>query len=106
MRIGIGEGRTLGLLLQAQMLEFAFTGFEPVGNLAQGAGLSQLTEEHSDELVPAGKAARVVFGFELADVAGEIGTLKKFEDLAKKTGGGIHLDLRLMMSLGFTITPM
>jgi hypothetical protein len=76
------------------MLELAFAALEPVGNLAQGAGLSQLAEEHGNELVPTGKAARVVFGFEFAHVPREIRTLKQREDLAKKTSGVNHLDLR------------
>lgn len=45
-------------------------------------------------MVRTGKAPRVVLRFEFAHMASEIGTLKKAEDLAKKTGGGIHVDLR------------
>ena len=69
------------------MLQFAFAGAEPVGDLAQGTGLPQLTEQHGDKLVPTGKTLGPKVGFEIAGVVGEIGTLKKSQDLAKKTAG-------------------
>jgi len=49
------------------MFQFALTGFEAVGNFAKGVGSSQLTEEHSDELAPAGKSPGVAFGVSLLD---------------------------------------
>jgi len=44
------------------VFQFALAGSEAVGDFAQGIGFSQLTEEHADELVPAGEAPGVAFG--------------------------------------------
>src|ERR1700734_4184263 len=76
------------------MLEFAFAGQKPVGNFAQRARLSQLTEEHRDELVPTRKALGSIIRFEVPRVSGKIRTLKKGKNLAKKTAGRTHFGLR------------
>jgi hypothetical protein len=56
--------------------------------------LAQLTKQHGHELVPTGKAFGPKAGFKFPGMAGKSGTLKKTEDLAKKTAGAVHLDLR------------
>ena len=49
------------------MFQFALTGFEAVSDFAKGVGSSQLTEEHGDELAPAGESPGVAFGVGLFD---------------------------------------
>ena len=94
MGVGVGQVGTFGGVRQTQMLKFALAALEPVGDLAQGPRLGQLTEEHRHELVPAGKALGPVFGFERAHVPVEIGALKAGEDLAQQTACSNHKGLR------------
>ena len=77
MRVGIGKGGTLGTLAQPQVLEFAFTALESVGDLAHRPRLSQLTEKHRDKLLPTGEALGPMLGLEVVHVSGEIRALKK-----------------------------
>jgi hypothetical protein len=83
MRVGIGQGGTLGAASQAQMLEPAFTTLESVGNFAQRTGLRQLAEQHRHKLIPTGKPFGPMFGLAGADVPRKIGALKKGKNLAK-----------------------
>jgi hypothetical protein len=76
------------------VLEFVFATLEPIGDLAQGARLSQLTEQHRDELLPAGEALGSMLRFEGMDVLGEACALKQLEDLAEQTSSSNHCDLR------------
>ena len=49
------------------MFQFALAGSEAVGDFAKGVSFSQLTEEHGDELAPAGESPGVAFGVGLFD---------------------------------------
>ena len=53
MLIGVGQGGPLGSFLDAQMPGFAETTGQPAADLAKGVGLTQLTEHHGHELLPA-----------------------------------------------------
>jgi hypothetical protein len=68
MRVGIRKGGALGALGQFQILEFDFAALESFGDLAQGSRLGQLTEEHGDELLPAGEPFGTVLRLEGAHV--------------------------------------
>jgi hypothetical protein len=54
---------------------------QTVADLAQRIGASQLTEQHSDELRPAGKALGVTLSGVLLDQCGELGSGKVLEQL-------------------------
>src|SRR5262245_21563690 len=103
MGVGVGKGGTFGLAFESQVLELAFAALEPVRNLPQ-AGLSRLTKQDRDKLIPTRESSSTVLRFELADMARELRTLKKRQDLAR--------DLRcesfgspLMMGSGITFDP-
>jgi hypothetical protein len=76
------------------VFEFALARLQPVGNFPQRTGLGQLTKQHRDKLIPARKAATMMFGFKFADVARKIRSLKKGKNLAKQTAGVTHFGLR------------
>jgi hypothetical protein len=52
-----------------------------VADLAQGIGASELTEQHGDELRPAGKALGVTLGGVFLHECGELGSRKVLEQL-------------------------
>ena len=54
---------------------------QAVADLAQRIGASQLTEQHGDELRPAGKALGVTLGGVLLYQCGELGSGKVLEQL-------------------------
>jgi hypothetical protein len=57
---------------------------EAVADLAQGIGASELTEQHGNELRPAGKALGVTLSGVLLDECGELGSGKVLEQLIKQ----------------------
>ena len=59
--IGVGERALGGSRAQPQMTELAAGYGQAVADLPQALGLSELTEEHSDELVPRGEALAMTF---------------------------------------------
>jgi hypothetical protein len=54
---------------------------QAVADLAQRIGASELTEQHGDELRPAGKALGVTLSGVLFDECGELGSGKVLEQL-------------------------
>src|SRR5260370_19563594 len=59
MLIGVGQGGARRSRGQPQMTEFPFAGRQAPINFAQRLGVSQLTEEHGDELAPASETTSV-----------------------------------------------
>ena len=57
---------------------------QAVADLAQGIGASQLTEQHGDELRPAGKALGVTLGGVLLHQGGELRPGKVLEQLIEQ----------------------
>jgi hypothetical protein len=49
------------------MFQFAFTTSEASGDFPEGMGSTQMTEEHGDELAPAGESSGMAFGASLFD---------------------------------------
>jgi hypothetical protein len=64
--VRVGEGGAIGGG-NAQVLQFALTTSEASGDLAEGMGSAQMTEEHGDELAPAGEPSGMAFGASLFD---------------------------------------
>ena len=56
LAVGIGQCRAFRPLLEAQMIQFAFTAGKSVDDFAQRLGLGQLAEHHGHELTPATEA--------------------------------------------------
>jgi hypothetical protein len=82
------------------MFEPAFARVQAVRNLVQGIGLGELAEEHGDELLPGSETFGAILGFEFADMAGEIGPLKKRKKLAKDTARSNH---KISVEVGFAV---
>ncbi len=49
------------------MFQFTFTTLEAPGDFSEGMGAAQMTEEHGDELTPAGESSGMAFGASLFD---------------------------------------
>jgi hypothetical protein len=49
------------------VFQFAFTTLEAPGDFPEGMGSAQMTEEHGDELPPAGESSGMAFGPSLFD---------------------------------------
>lgn len=58
------------------MFEFAFAGRQSLGDLVEAVGPSQLAEQHSDELAPAGKPTGVPLRLMLVYCSFELGARK------------------------------
>ena len=79
--IGIGQGRTARRFGDPQMDESPQAARQTVADLAQGIRASQLTEQHGDELCPAGKALGVTLSGVLFYECGELGSGKVLKQL-------------------------
>jgi len=66
MFIGVGQGGARRSRGQPQMTKFPFAGGQSSTNLAQRLGVPQLTEEHGDELAPAGETSSMTLCVVLA----------------------------------------
>src|SRR5947209_5474170 len=75
--VGIGQSRALRRRGHAQMFEFAFAGGQSLSDLVEAMGPPQLTEQHGDELAPAGKAARMALGLVFLDRQLELASRKQ-----------------------------
>jgi hypothetical protein len=60
--VGVGQGRSFGGILDAQMPGLAETAGQAAADLPQGVGLSQLAEHHGHELFPAAEALGAFLG--------------------------------------------
>jgi hypothetical protein len=54
---------------------------QPIADLAQGVGASELTEQHGNELRPARKALGITLGGVLLDKCGKLGPREVLEQL-------------------------
>ena len=88
--VGVGEGRLVGCLGNAQVGQLAKAACEAVADLAKGVGVGHLAEEHGDELSPTGKAFGVAFALVLLHQLGELVTRKLIEQLTEETRGPYH----------------
>lgn len=66
MFVRVGEGGAVGSG-NAQVFQFALTTSEASDDLPEGMGSAQMTEEHGDELAPAGEPSGMAFGASLFD---------------------------------------
>ena len=64
--VRVGEGGAVGGG-NAQVFQFALTTSEASDNLPEGVGSAQMTEEHGDELAPAGEPSGMTFSASLFD---------------------------------------
>ena len=86
MLVGVGQSGSAGRFSDAEMDQAAQTTRQPIADLAQGIGASELAKEHGDELRPAGKSLGSAFGAVLLDKSGEFGTRKMLEKLIEQAG--------------------
>jgi hypothetical protein len=64
--VRIGEGGAVGGG-DAQVFQLALTTSETSDDFPEGMGSAQMTEEHGDELAPAGESSGMAFGASLFD---------------------------------------
>jgi len=74
MFVGVREGGALGRLPHPQMRQFSFTTGQPAHDLSQRLGLSQLAEQHRDQLRPASEALRMLLSLMLLNCLLELGS--------------------------------
>ena len=79
MLVGIRQGGAARRLVDSHMHQPPEATAEAVADLAQRIGASELTEQHGNELGPAGKAFGGTLGGVLLDECGELGTGKVLE---------------------------
>ena len=85
MFVGIGQGGAAGRSGNPHMHQSAQAAAQAVADLAQRIGAPELTEQHRDELRPAGKALGVTLRGVLLDQCGELGPGKMLEQLIEET---------------------
>src|SRR6202008_3598930 len=72
------------------MLQLSLTRRQPLTDLPQGMGVSQLAKQHRNELAPTGEAARVPFAFMLFGEAFELRSREQLQKLAKNAAYSIQ----------------
>jgi hypothetical protein len=77
--VGVGQGGTAWRSGNPHMHQAPQATSQAVADLAQGIGASELTEQHGDELRPAGKALGVTLSGVLLYECGELGSGKVLE---------------------------
>lgn len=80
--VGIGQGRTGGGF-DAKVRQLALATLQTALDFAQAVRLSQLTEQHADELAPARQAFATVFRLRLLDQALKVSARNELEYLAE-----------------------
>jgi hypothetical protein len=70
----------------AEVDQFAFAGLEPFVDFAETLRLSELAEEHRNELVPAAEAARLSLALASGDHPFKKGARDLLENLTKNAG--------------------
>jgi hypothetical protein len=83
--VGIGEGRAFRRFIDAEMAELAQAAGEPVADLAQGVGTGEVTEEHRNQLGPAGEALGAPLGIVLADECSKLESRTVSQQLTEET---------------------
>ena len=84
MLVGIGQGGAARRSENPHMHQPPQAASQTVADLAQRIGACQLTEQHGDELRPAGKALGVTLSGVLLDECGELGAGKVLEQLIEQ----------------------
>ena len=84
MFVGIGQGGAARRSGNPHMHQPPQAAAQAVADLAQRIGASQLTEQHGDELRPAGKALGVTLSGVLLYECGELGPGKVLEQLIEE----------------------
>ena len=84
--VGVGQGGVVGRLGDAHMHQLAQAAGQAVADLAQRIGAAELTEQHGDELGPAGEALGGTLGGVLLDQCGELGAGEVLEQLIEQAG--------------------
>src|SRR5437667_161505 len=72
------------------MLQLALGGRQSLRDLTQAVGPPQLTEQHGNELAPAGEASRVPLGFVFMYRRLKLGARKQLENLAENAAYCTH----------------
>src|SRR5215472_8087119 len=88
--VGIGQGRALGRFVHPQMPQFPFAGGQTARDFAQALRMSELAEQHGDQLGPTAEAAGMPFGFMLPDFGLERQARDELQDLAENAAYSIH----------------
>jgi hypothetical protein len=83
--VGIREGGFVGGLADAEMNQLAQTTAQAVANLAQRISVSELAEQHRDQLRPAAKTFGAPFCIVFFDQRSELGPGKMLEQLIEQT---------------------
>ena len=86
MLVGIGKGGFIGRFANAEMNQFSEATAEAIADLAEGIGMSELAEQHRDQLRPAAEAFGAPFGRVLFDQRREFRAGKMLEELIEETG--------------------
>jgi len=82
--VGIGQRGASGAFMQAQVVQFSHATGQAAANLSQRLGFAELAEEHTDQLLPAGKSLRATISTMFTDDTAEGVTISKVYDLCKK----------------------
>src|SRR5215831_11789047 len=88
--VGIGQRGALGRFVHSQMPQFPFAGGQTPRDFAQALRMSELAEQHGDQLGPAAEAAGMPFGFMLPDFGLERQARDELQDLAENAAYSIH----------------
>ena len=80
--VGIREGRP-SRRVDAQMAQLSLARSQPIGDLAQRLGASELAERHRHELSPAREAFRLALSIMLLHQLGELSARKELEYLTE-----------------------
>src|SRR5690606_29724644 len=80
----IGQSRAARCMLDPHMHQSPEAAPQAVADLAQGIGASQLTEQHGDELRPAGETFGGTLGVVLLNECSELGARKMLEQLIEQ----------------------
>ena len=84
MLVGIGQGGAARRFGDTQMDQSSQAARQTVADLAQGVGASELTEQHGNELRPAGKALGITLGGVLFHQRGEFRPWEVLEQLIEQ----------------------
>jgi len=88
--VGVGQGRALGRVGQAQMPQLAFTGGQAAADFAQRLRSAQVAKQHGHELPPAREAAGMALGPVLDDGPLKLVPGKQLQHLAENARYSYH----------------
>jgi len=90
--VGVGESGFGNRLMEAQMVAGSWSRIQAVGNIEQFLPLSQLSESHADELLPATKMPDAGLRIEKLHQAVESLSVDQIEELSQYKPAGIHAE--------------